>query len=151
MKQNVEKVVLIQPVQNKNNMRLYGIPIQIDDDIYMINQISTDYKKLNASTIADIYFTDDDFVYSSNIANTGDWYTDPNNLTGWYPYNGEITIKEVYKIGNEYYYINSDEFPKEYMIDNTPNDDKLNECPYGDLIIKFKNGKIIEKTFKEQY
>lgn len=149
MKQNVEKAVLIQLVQNKNNMRLYGIPIQINDDIYMINQISTDYNKLNASTIANIYFTDDDFVYSSNIANTGDWYTDPNNLTGWYPYNGDVIIKEVYKIDNEYYYIDGDEFPKEYMIGNTPNDDKLDECPSGDLIIKFKDGKIIEKTFKE--
>lgn len=132
-------------------MRLYGVPIQINDDVYMINQISTDYEKLDASTIANIYFTDftdDDFIYSSNIANTGDWYTDANHLTGWYPCNGEVTIKEQYKIGDEYYCLDCDEFPKEYMIDNQPNEEKLDEeCPFGHVTITFKDGEIVKKEF----
>lgn len=128
-------------------MRLYGLAVHIDDGIFMINEFSTDLKKLT-KTHDTIYFTDDDRGFTSNIANTREWLTDTNHLTGWYPYNGEVTIKEQYKIGDEYYYLYGDEFPKEYMIGNHPNEEKLDEeCPFGHVTITFKDGEIVKKEF----
>lgn len=130
-------------------MRLYGLATHIDDGIYMIVEYSTDLKKLT-KTSDTIYFTDDDRGFTTNIANTREWDTDANHLIGWYPYNGEVTIKDQYKIGDEYYDLYGDEFPKEYMVNGKPNDEKLDEeCPVGDLTITFKNGEIVNKTFKE--
>lgn len=132
-------------------MRLYGLATHIDDGIFMIIEYSTDLKKLT-KTHDTIYFTDDDRGFTSNIANTREWFTDANHLTGWYPYNGEVTIKEQYKIGDEYYYLFSDEFPKEYMINGKPNDEKLDEeCPYGHVVVTFKDGEIVKKEFIQEY
>lgn len=122
-------------------MRYFGILSFDGDGEQIIGKICTSLDGLQA---------DDENIYYCDSDTGVDVYDIEES---WHPFTGEfLTEEDAYNINGEYYSVDTDKFPEDYMrerIIKEPDYDKLEECPRGDLVSVYKEGKLVGTRFEE--
>lgn len=122
-------------------MRYFGILSFDSDGEQIIGKVCTSLEGLQADG-ENIYYCDSDS--GVDVCNVEE---------SWHPYSGEFLSEEdAYNINGEYYSCDADEYPDDYMCERIikePDYDKLGECPRGDLITVYTEGKLVETRFEE--